>query len=244
MTSGPKMPLERPAASGTTAAPRQELDHVAAVDRLGAVVAPRGQGDHRHALDQAHGGSGRSASAPDDDRGAQGHALVHRFQQQLLHLEPTGQVRRGPHVRRDQATEVDDPRHAGRAGGGGEGLRAPAVPIAEALLTRLHGVDEEVRHVAPLQRRFESVPRDDVAGVYRHLRLDARRIARERPHVVAVGEQARNERRADACPLAPVTSTSTADKRSQTAATLHAPGVKRLHLGDFHENPALCEICR
>src|SRR3712207_8831887 len=41
---------------------------VAPVDRGGAVVPPRGQRDHRHALDQPHEEAERARARPDDDR--------------------------------------------------------------------------------------------------------------------------------------------------------------------------------
>ena len=95
----------------------EELEHVAAVDRLRAVRAPGRQREHRQALDQPHEEAERAragARSTIEARSAIDSGAA--VQQRLLDRQARGEVARRARRRAGtQAAEVDDPPHAGRA---------------------------------------------------------------------------------------------------------------------------------
>ncbi len=184
---------------------RERLDHVALVDRLGAIRAPGRQRDEREALDQAHEEAERARAGADHDRGAQRDRVRQLLEQHALDREPAREVGRRRRVARDEPAEVDDPPHAGRPRRGGEALGGDALAGAEVegggsrIDRRLHRVDQEVGDVDPVERCVEPCAADRVADDERHAELaaDAPRVAREAAQLVAVAQQARHEPRAD-----------------------------------------------
>ena len=144
------MSSERPAAAGHLRRAGQVLDRVALGDRLGAVVAPGGHRQHPQALHQPdqHPEGGRAGA--DHDRGAQRGRRGRRLQQDLLDLEPRGEVRRGRPVRGRDPAQVDHPldsRLARRPAA--KFSRGAAVAGGEVVVVRgLHRVDEVVGHGA------------------------------------------------------------------------------------------------
>ena len=142
--------------AGSVAARGQELEHVAPVDRLGAVHAPGGQREHGQALDQPHEEAERARAGGDDDRGAQRDRLRRRGQQRLLDGQPRGEMAR--RARRRTAAARRGRRSAARprrAAALGEVLGLTALEVHEAARRALHRVDQVVGDVDPVQRRVQ-----------------------------------------------------------------------------------------
>jgi hypothetical protein len=114
-----------------------------------------------------------------------------------LHRQAAVEVRGERAVLGDHHAEVDRPPHAGGLGGRGEGLGGAPLAVLErrAVLRRLHGVHEVVGHLDPVHRLLEAGARQQVAADRRDGEGHPRGVPRERPDLVAGGQQRRDERR-------------------------------------------------
>ena len=104
-------------------------------------------------------------------------------------------------IGRHEAAQVHHAPYAGDARGVGERPGGAAVALGEVTAVRgpgrLHRVDEEVRAFHAFQGSVEPRACDGVALYHRHMGAHAAGRAAERPHVVAVACQPRDQRCAD-----------------------------------------------
>ncbi|CAB4948012.1 unannotated protein [freshwater metagenome] len=172
-------------------------DDVALVDGLGPVLPPRRQEEDREALDEVDQEPEGPGARADGDRGAQGDGLRGRRRDGPLDHEAALQVLRERLVLVDHDAEVDRAAHAGGGGGLGVALGRPALALLErhAVVRRLHGVHEVVGDVDAVERLVQALSRRHVAAHHRDVVGDARGVPGEGADVVALREEAGDQRR-------------------------------------------------
>ena len=126
---------------------RGEVGHnIGDRDRLGWGGQPCRADHHREPLDEHPHEVNRKAARPDDDRGPKLDHVEATRPQDRPHLLATAEVWRESVVIGPETTEVDNPAHAGRGGGGRKPLRREPVGPLE-VDAALHRVDEPVGHL-------------------------------------------------------------------------------------------------
>ncbi len=168
------------------------------------MLAPGGQREHLHALDEPDHEPKRARARADDDRCAQRDRLRQSGEQDLLHLQAAAEMARRRAVLRGEPAEVDDAPDAGPLRRGDEVLCGGAfVGLEAGARIALHRVDEEVGDVDAVERLVEAGAGDRVALDEAQGGGNACGVAAEAAQLVAVGGSAGSSD-APTAPLAPV----------------------------------------